>query len=1668
MAQVRILQDGGTPTDQVDLFEWEGVGKYERKPMIQTLTKNLAGYADHLGLTGDRRNRFMTNGAAAIKALEAGQLRKLADGSYSDASGTMSSTGKYDKNWLGKLKDTDNNAYNDIAGYFDAYMSKASVYDPEKAKKEAEARAKEGKTKFTGDTYLRDRLAQQYYAGTFNTADWFDHRDETGRLTGIADVLDAADYNAIYGKYLWDDTGIDSADTLRARAQALSTNLRNGELNNADYNTAAALGINLDTFLNKSEPAVEDSDREKFIKQKLEQGYTQDQAERLWELEQNKNFRDKEAAMREAEDKEAAALEDAAWKQWYSQHNNPNIANLAGVVFGDNVHWSPDSVVDRIQKEYNGNTEAYLDIVGKVLSGKAKYVGKSARDTQIHNLRTLKFAYDNVRGYFGNPISENEYIIPGTLDTSNYIAYIYNPSTNSYRQVNLLSNSAYENFVKGLWIENNRKASHKEGGVIKMQDGGYADYQRSLQEGRNDVSAWFQEAYNAREQRRANEKKAKRQPDPTKPRDYVRTGDQIEAGKRQLGGSPAGEYQWTTADKVRLGTIGADVLSTIASFVPGYGTVASAVLGVTSTAANFGADLSDDSVSIGQAFGNLGMGLGMDLVGLIPGVGVVGKAGKISKMIKPISRGLIWTLRGIGTAQAYNSIGAINKLLTTPDKMTVDDWRDVAGGVQAVMGYANYRSGKRAVARNTTERQVVDIYGADRKKYTISQENYEKLRNTQGKKAQDKLFNELTGSDKGLTREIKGSKKVPMLGWNIPGTGNNPGHSRTELHWMDAPEAPRWDGFGYNKGDKAFIDFYNKGRFSGPVSRPTASSQSSAGSRPKKRIQALGEGETRARQGNNVIRTKKLTDAEIKQINKNRKAAGLPPLSQKEIDAINARAANNTPTQAPTLQERLQQRRHDREHSVEADVARARQEIEAANRLAQRPAIAAQAQTMVANQTIPARMGLQDFINSSIPGRQSSGAARASRQRMYEGLWPSSTALVSSRTVQPRMSTRQVIDRRVPKKPTPKGRARRQKDLEAAFADPAQFRGSDRAKFIVQDQTRPAKMSTKKLIESRFPKKPATGAARKGRQKTLEKLLGPLQKADNKKVGIQKAAKTKAAKKKAKVRDEKLATMGGAYKFGGRLIPKFQNPSGPISNIESTADWLVDIYGTDAFKNWLGSYNEQNYEDFNTLQKQWYANRQATGFDPSDKTKKLSYNQEVYDRQGKFNEAAGGINQAIEALAGPNGKIIRAGRSGDNANSEHPFQDGLFGFQEFLRHGGYKDLGLTEAQQSEIDKLVAANNLEYYFDPTTGMGMLKLKQKPKEDSPASPEVTAISIDPKVEKSSKSATLARAVSKKKSDSTGSNWSLLPEDVLATSRAFAGIGANARAAKQTKAGMRPLITDTWENVVSPEWDYFAQRAGEDAYAGLTSFAGRARTANFQDQFAGQLEAENKGRQFIVQGNQQAANRFYQTDRMRQQESDAAKARRVENNNANMGRMLSVDAAKHNVDAALTTAQYAQILAPWMAGIENQYRQNRAAQRQMDASAYQRALLASMQADYDKAVESGDKDAVKRVTDQYYKDLQEYNRRAYSSPWLIQRTTSMPSSNEYGWIDYAKEGGRLTAREKEVIQRARDFNKRMLADNKQFHKDIMESKREHNKLIAGMSNLTADLIKNGMKWK
>ena len=107
----------------------------------------------------------------------------------------------------------------------------------------------------------------------------------------------------------------------------------------------------------------------------------------------------------------------------------------------------------------------------------------------------------------------------------------------------------------------------------------------------------------------------------------------------------------TTGQKARIGYAIADLGSAVAAFAPGAGTAVSAGLGLTSTIGNFISDIGDDAVTSGEMWRNLGLNLGMDALGLIPGGGAASKMGKIVRGLKTVVPALI-ALPGVGSMLA--------------------------------------------------------------------------------------------------------------------------------------------------------------------------------------------------------------------------------------------------------------------------------------------------------------------------------------------------------------------------------------------------------------------------------------------------------------------------------------------------------------------------------------------------------------------------------------------------------------------------------------------------------------------------------------------------------------------------------------------------------------------------------------------------------------------------------------------------------------------------------------------------------------------------------------------------------------------------------------------------------------------------------------------------------
>lgn len=199
--------------------------------------------------------------------------------------------------------------------------------------------------------------------------------------------------------------------------------------------------------------------------------------------------------------------------------------------------------------------------------------------------------------------------------------------------------------------------------------------------------------------------------------------------KRQLAGQrKPGDTEFTATDIARISAAGMDVVSALSAFVPVYGTAASAGTGLVSSLTNFGADRFDKSVSAGDMWKNLGTNIAMDVVGLVPGFGTAGKAGKITKtLVKYVPK--IVTALSAANALSPESRASWAKL-ASKESLTVRDWQNIAAGCSALAGVSRGAVGHfnaHTMAKGTKTKDF-NITASDGKQYKVTAEQLETLK----------------------------------------------------------------------------------------------------------------------------------------------------------------------------------------------------------------------------------------------------------------------------------------------------------------------------------------------------------------------------------------------------------------------------------------------------------------------------------------------------------------------------------------------------------------------------------------------------------------------------------------------------------------------------------------------------------------------------------------------------------------------------------------------------------------------------------------------------------------------------------------------------------------------------------------------------------------------------
>lgn len=1499
MSQVirKFENSGKIEQSKPELFERSGVGKYNKADLVAGLYRNIDTYIKNNNLSGDKAVSFRDSANQFIKGIENGTISMNGDGTFSDATGSMASTGKFDKNWIGRKKDTTNNAFNLVGDYALDYINQMQQYTEPAAKP---------KSKFNTNDFLTKEISKRWYGGNdIDFGNWFKNRSEQDRNALLGDIFNNADYNQLYQDYDWTDTGINSAEDLATRGRAFSTAISNNTLDNDDYNTFATLGgSGLDKFLKEApvqtEPTPEQSRMKAWEAEAEAAGATTPEAKSAYIQRKQREEADRNAAIVRTNEEDIYNRERDAFFNDYAT-KNPFKGTVSGYV-ASKTSYNPENVLQYIDTTHKGVINDYLKsaLDPRYFRGQLSHQNEQGQDNlREHLANNLDLAINTGKL---PKIDDETYAIPGTYNYDNWSLITYNPVSRQYKETSMLANDALKKIAYAEYDRRKKTPTNKEGGIIKLQYGGFVE----------DDSA-----YNAYREQFAKKKEEKKQQIQAKAKATDRTPEQVEAGERK----PMADGQdWEYEDCARLISAGADVGSMIASFVPGYGTATSAALGVGSTIGNFTADLADESVGVGSAFLNAGAGLGMDLVGLIPGLGAAGKGSKIVKNLLKVAPKLI-TIWSASTSFAP-AMQAFNKLKDKGAKeMTVEDWKALANGLTAAAGVTRWGA---AAAKNkinthkygTTTRTVTTKSG---KQVQMSEEEFQRIKRASGIEGQNEALQAVEGA-KGeqLPTTFKSWYNPKRIYQGTPDVGKNT-VINTDAMRRTAPdgtilEPTKWSNEGIWRsavnnsfGKNWEGDWFKNWGYAPPKSNAPKPAK------PKKTKQAT--------QPLQYKRKDTPVDTSIRdRIDKN---LGINNFNLTGND-VHTRAYNR-------VREREYQQMFD-----EAD-AKALKQI------------------------------------------RTKTSAKNKREQYANSMADDAIAL-------------QYWRKRYPKR-------------TAGLSD------NDLLDLIEQQR-----------VASRDPQ---------GRLKF---------------------------------------NAGGVVQFlqGGNTVGRIKakdmsgwNRANALANYDWIADydrWASQHEGPDdVVDSYILAFNggEDIYDQLTSKTGDYFGGK---------------YNYSVQDPLAKHRQITfRGTNQGFDDL-------IRKGIVGYGTT------EGNSGFDIYAGdRTGNRTLarGMSPEDVARFNKQLATRGMELYDKGNGAYRLRRLEQKPVELS----EVVVTADTPKTPATTNPSAIKGAAPKK---GKGFNLGVMPEDVIALGRMVGGLAANNRAAKLYKEGLKPTLLDTFENTVPLQGNFQATTNAEQQAGNLESVAARPRTSDASLQLAGELEASGRAGQARFQGGLQDAEMFYKTRMLGQQESDAAKARRVDVANRNRASMNQIDAAKKQIDAARVTSNYQNVIAPYLAGVENQFAQKRAMNQQLDMEEAQREAERTYSPEFDRLTQDYNnaykaygaannnnytgwetsneyKSLVSRrksLNDNVSQFLLDKRRGIMGSPYMFQ-----VKKNSSIKTPYVKSGGKLSAADREKLQRAKDFNKRLLEDNKQFHKDIMESKREHNKLIMSMSSLTSELIKKAM---
>lgn len=1447
----------------------------QKQEFMNAYNRYLTGLQDQLA---NNTNRFTTDdfgsiidSTGALSNTDNDDIDPVGSEYYYDDKGNRITTDDF--NALKKRKQKNYNTFSanrEVATYFNAIGNALRSKQPTKEQtSNAFDLSKHG--------FLADWTRINNPAGGNLNLDPYLEKDAVDEATGKRGTTNRAAYlkeqieNYInnIGDYDFSSTPFKDRNTYVSRLRAAAENLGNG------YNSEDVIALNQAGIGNE------------FLSKFFSTGAEEPQAKQS-ELERQAEQSAQELAQRRRDDELRAVIEEEKQDQYNRQRDaffadyqkqNPFNSTIKSQAIA--LSYNPNAMYDRAATKYGvdrSNTEALQSAVKEYINfpqlaaairGKEHILQGQKDVTAAHIANNLDWAAQS--NLLTDKIGDTGYyVVPGSENYDNWSYIAYNPITRHYEEQSMLLNEELKK--KMAYAEYDRRnkdvQKHQLGGLLKYTE----EYQKKAQK-------------EAEKQQRIDQKVE----------ETGKTREQVEAAERR----PM-EEGFSTIDKVRLGTAAADAISAAAAFIPGYGTVASGVLGIGSTLTNIGADIADESMSGWDVAGNALYGL-MDVVGLIPGMGATGKAAKIVRVLKPVSKLAMRTLQAYGMV---HSADAFNKLMSNPSDMSADDWRNLVTGLWAISGEARYKGGKRAVSRATTQRDVADVKTSTGRMATISKEDLDKLRETKGLKAQNKLFSELTGGQK-LQREFKGREFNWKQPWKSRLHSDNPEFStRTESTFF--PEDTSWDARLFRGMQKKEGNSNKK-----PSQQTTASNFD--------RLRNLSS------------QTGKLTPQEIATINRQRVKSGKGKLTQQEIEALNQRRSNRAGSaEDNSFQARLARYKQDKKdgkfNSVEDDIKRAKDELAEATRQ-QRLAVPTGQGSIVSPDAKEARfiMGLSKTIPTVNPSRPpiTNPPAIIPRQQI-EIPKPQTTPFNSQRIREGlERAQRERLGRDI-------GDTRIQRAIES---NPERT-----ARLQAQEAYRNVRQYFNMYGVPQY-KKPLTGAARRSKQNTYNQLFGEGYYAMQDALRNRPLPHKQSNKKKKTSRDDRRTVK---REEGGILDRVRKFDGGGITETARKAtqyalnnNWFTNLYNQKSLTGWdfskdaskAGvSITNQNASHGNAgdLSIPFYKNLMYTsqsnlvGQDLQSYYNSAFQGKSLEDYVNGYNANAAKIRgywdqerAYRQAGASEHNRLFKNmfGNRSNNSNDVwnigyDPKLDDVVGSSTWLRRmDRYEkefDALSDEEKKARVHKIdLGGGNVGYVYKKANGdIAIWNEPVAPEQPTePTKPASTTTVIGPE--------------QPKKEGDTREMFSFLrninPTIAYGLPRAVYADRMNRRMTDLAKASVTPLLKDPFQVHRYTRSDLDAEMQGERNYANLRRLASRPITSDGSLQTATQLQAEVQGQEARTAGKEKSNQTQRQYDELAWQQEKENAANRHETAMFNRAQQWGADQDKSKFEQAYLSKKF-----------------------------------------------------------------------------------------------------------------------------------------------------------------